>query len=39
MAALPENSQAPDITLSNADGEQVRLIDELKTGPVLLTFF
>ena len=39
MAILPENSQAPDFTLSTADGEQVRLIDELKNGPVLLTFF
>jgi len=39
MPALPVNSQAPDFTLSNADGEQVRLIDELKNGPVLLTFF
>ena len=39
MAALPENSQAPDFTLPAADGKQVRLADALKNGPVLLTFF
>ncbi len=39
MAALPENSQAPDFTLPTADGKQVRLTDELKDGRVLLAFF
>ena len=39
MAALPENSQAPDFTLPAADGKRVRLADELKDGQVLLTFF
>lgn len=39
MAALPENSQAPDFTLPAADGKRVRLADELQNGPVLLAFF
>ena len=39
MAALPRNSQAPDFSLQDADGEEFHLYTALESGPVLLTFF
>ena len=39
MPALPRSSQAPDFTLSDADGVEFSLYDSLRSGPVLVTFF
>ncbi len=39
MAALPPNSRAPDFTLGDAGGTEFRLYEELRSGPVLVTFF
>ncbi len=39
MPALPQNSQAPDFRLLDAEGEEFHLYTALESGPVLLTFF
>ena len=39
MPALPKDSQAPDFTLSDADGGNFSLREALAAGPVILTFF
>jgi peroxiredoxin len=37
--ALKEGDTAPDFTLPDADGKQVRLYEQLATGPVVLVFY
>jgi len=39
MAALPQGSVAPEVSLSTTAGKKVSLQAELKKGPVLLAFF
>ena len=39
MAALCAGEQAPDFKLSDADGKEFHLAGQLRSGPVLLTFF
>jgi hypothetical protein len=37
--ALQKGAKAPDFTLPNVRGEQVRLSDALATGPAVVTFY
>ena len=39
MAALPQDSQAPDFRLLDAEGEEFHLYTALESGRVLLTFY
>jgi len=39
MAALPQNSQAPDFRLQDTEGEEFHLYSALESGRVLLTFY
>ncbi len=37
--ALPEGAKAPDFTLPNATGRQVRFAEVLDKGPAVVTFY
>ena len=39
MSALPQNSQAPDFWLQDAEGDEFHLYSALESGRVLLTFY